>query len=473
MPGKFIMLVGRIILLCTAVLFTLPVLRAADLAVSNHQSGSSVRYPVVLLRGTLPADSRQLQIRNHQAPAQAADVAPVVHEGRFKALVELTAGNNTIELHCLGHDSRLMLDLHYLPQTNPCYVRLIWMTDNSGDTTFAAPSDDVPQDYQARLRTAAQLMQTFTAERLHDLGFGRKTFRLERDDRGQIVVHTLNAPEDKEFYYQLGDSNRWWQNVYSWINREHPDPFAKNIVLAAYTRKDPETGQMKGHTALGGGNLGLFGSASVFSWPRDLSTTSEVFHDRTRVDPTSVHDDSAGRGTYWGVASTTIGATLHEMGHTFGLPHCRDGMGIMTRGFDHFNRVFTFYDPPGGRNRTAVYFTPEQEAYFATISASFLQWSPWFRLDNVDDTDSTPARITFHKDKGTVEFSAESGVPWIGFWVGGDVHAHREFDAEAVQTTVTMSLDEIRNRLDGKPLSRVSTIARNGQSTTLTIDQQP
>ena len=48
--------------------------------------------------------------------------------------------------------------------------------------------------------------------------------------------------------------------------------------------------------------------------------------DTTRINPKEFMSDSIFRHTYWGAASTTIGATLHEMGHTFGLPHTNDGL---------------------------------------------------------------------------------------------------------------------------------------------------
>lgn len=434
---------------------------ADDLSVTNHQPDSTVRYPVVLLRGTLPDDVRQLQVANKNATPDTPDVVPAVSKGRFKALVTLAAGTNSIELK--AGDDVLKLTLTYKPQTNPYYVRLVWMTDNTGDTTFATPTDDVPQDYEARLRTAAQLMQTFTAERMHDLGFGRKTFRLERDDVGQIVVHTLKAPEPAQHYYKLGDSNNWWRDVYGWLNKEHPDPYAKNIVLAAYTRKDADTGKLKGHTALGGGNLGLFGSASVFCWPRDISTALDAFADDAKVDPTKVHEDSAGRGTYWGVASTTIGATLHEMGHTFGLPHCKDGLGIMTRGFDHFHRVFTFSDPPSGHNRSTKYFSEKEEAYFAPISASFLQWSRWFRLDQTEYTDDSRPRIKVDRNKQAVVVTAKAGVRWVGLWVGDEIYSYQEFKGDDAAREVEIPMDEVSKLLDGKTLSTVTAISANGQ----------
>lgn len=44
------------------------------------------------------------------------------------------------------------------------------------------------------------------------------------------------------------------------------------------------------------------------------------------------------RGTLGGCFSTTLGAALHELCHTFELGHTENG--IMARGFDHIQNVF-------------------------------------------------------------------------------------------------------------------------------------
>lgn len=370
----------------------------------------------------------------------------------------------TLALNCDGRS----LTVTHQPQTNPHYVKVIWMTDASGATEYATPTDGFPQDYAARLRTAAQLMQTFTAEKMHDQGRPRKTFRLERDDRGQIIVHTLRGPKLSEYYYGISD-NPWWSETRRWLNANHPDPYAKNIVLAAYTRKDPKSGAMKAHTAIGGANLGLFGSASVFSWPTSLGNAFETFSDDSHFDETRVHNDSVGRNTIWGLASTTIGATLHEMGHTLGLPHCNDSLGIMRRGFDHFNRVFSFQDPPSDRSRKAFDFPKQQEACFAPISASFLQHSPWFQADEVqleeqDDKDTSPPVISVDSDSGSVTVECESGIAWVGFWVDSNVYAFKEFDSKSRESIQKFSKEEIEKLIDGKQLSTVTTISLGGQT---------
>jgi hypothetical protein len=442
-------------------------LASGSIEVSNHASGSTIGYSVALLQGTVPADAGQLAIQNVDSPKLGADgeaepIGVVQHEGRFRALVPLAEGENRIELSTERNTEPLQFVLNYKPQANPHYVRLVWMTDNSGDTRYATPDDETKQDYENRLRTAALLMQTFTAERMNQLGYGHRTFRLEHDDDGRVVVHTWAGPKSMEEYHNMPDDQFWWRDIYGWLNQEHPDEMAKNIVLAAYTRRDEGTGRLKSHTALGGGNLGLFGSASVFSWPASIGTAADCFLDDSRFDAARVHDDSVGRSTIWGLSSTTIGATLHEMGHTFGLPHSTDPLDIMTRGFDHFNRAFTFYDPPSGRNSEPQYFAENEEGYFSPVSASYLRWSPWFQLDAPERVQGTP-EIELTGDKVIV--TCKSGIPWIGFHVGGDIHHHVTYDEQALPKEVEFTLEEIKKMVGGQQPSLIRAIAPNGQET--------
>nr|WP_236623459.1 metallopeptidase [Rhodopirellula baltica] len=452
----------------------------SSIRVENHESDSEVRYSVVLLRGTVAADdASELTIVNTNTPTGSSPVKVLTDGKRFKALVELSEGRNVIRLEH-GSASTSELILNFKPQTNPHYVRLIWMTDQSGETDFAVPDDTVTQDYANRLRTAALLMQTFTAERMKDLGYGPRTFALERDDKGEVVVHTWKGDQDKQDYYAQADNNRWWQQVRRWINDEHPDPMAKNVVLAAYTRKDPRTGKMLGHTALGGANLGLFGSASVFCWPRDIQSAMDVFQDGTAVDPTHVHDDSAFRGTIWALASTTIGATLHETGHAMGLPHCTDNMGIMTRGFDHFHRVFTFADPPSKQNKQPLKFSSEQEAYFSPVSASFLRWSPWFQLDDSTGVSAKSPRsrpnVEVDEAAKLVRISSSAGIPWIGFHSKDRIETFQEYGSHDTGSddhpeSIELTFDDIQQLKPGTEIRRIVVVDSNGEARNASLPQ--
>lgn len=402
---------------------------------SNYAQSETIRHSVPLLRGELPAQAAALVVVNESSQRSTREMNGVVHKGRFVAVAELVPGENRLLLKAGLYQQRLTLN--YKPQTNPHIVRMIYLTDNSGATDYQTQRTDDPQNYADKLDVAAKLMQTFTAERLYDLGFGRVTFNLELDNQGRVKVHTLpgTRPAAEEYLLRDGD---WWGRVAGLVNEKLPDSRAKNVVIAAYTRKDPVTGRVQGHTALGGGNLGLFGSGGLFCWPGALNDVFAAFSDTTAVDSVRIHDDSVGRSTFWGLLSTTLGATLHELGHTFDLPHTTEPMDIMTRGFDHLNRAFSLIEPPPRGSRNSYEFTDREIACFAPVSAASLKASPWFALDATDHPAGPPPEVDID-DAGNVVLESALGIRYVGLMKNGDAIGFRAWWKEKPPQKVTLS----------------------------------
>ena len=439
-------------MLCLAALWSVPFnpAQGGEIRVVNHEAGSTIRYPVALLRGELTdRTAKEIVVENESSRRASRKIVGVAREGHFRALAELVPGENRLRLTS-GKDAAVLV-LHYQPQTNPYFVRVIYMTDSTGETPYQSQFDKDPQNYADKLDTAIKLLQTFTAERLHDIGLGRHTFNLEFDDAGRVKVHTLKGDKPAAFYYGLKD-NDWYGHVYGWVKGQFPDPHSKNIVIAAYTRFDPVQKKVFAHTALGGGDLGLFGGGSLFTWPNSLQDTFRVFGDETEVDATKVHEDSAGRQTVWATASTTIGATLHEMGHAFGLPHCTDGLCIMTRGFDRLNRTFTLVEPRSRHNGEPIVFAEKDAAYFAPVSAMSLRASRWFQLDE-RQYEAEPKPPTLRLDSATRELhiSAPRGLRYVAFTVNGDARGHRAFWTAGAepQKELILKSDEIKQLASG------------------------
>lgn len=394
-----------------------PAAAPAAIRIANYADQDEIRFPVPLILGeTADKSVTEITVVNTSSDRPERQTRGLAHQGRFKALVELVPGVNQLVLRAGPAEQKLTL--RYRPQTNPYFVRAIYLTDRSGETAYQTPRDNDPQDYAARIGTALKLMQTFTAERLHDLGFGRRTFNLEFDERGQVIVHVHRGALPAEKYYALDDL-KWYDAVYKELREPFPMRSAKNFCVAAYTRFDPKSGKTRGHTALGGGGLGLFGSGNLYTWPASIAQAQAAFMNPAAIDTTRTMNDSAGRGTWWGAASTTIGASLHEMGHTFGLPHTREPLDIMTRGFDRFNRAFTLTEPASGRGKTPVEFKPERVAAFAPISAAALVNSRWLALDERPWRDHKPT-IRRDRDTGDIVVEDETAVRYVGLSVKGE-----------------------------------------------------
>jgi len=396
------------------------------ISLTNYMNGTTIRYPVPLIRGTLAdANATSVKVINTSSNRNTRQINGLAYEGNFKVLTELVPGSNKLIIR--AGRGELALTLNYKPQTNPYIVRVFYLTDKTGNTEYQTPIENDLQDYRGKLDTAMKLMQTFNAERMSDFGFGRVTFNLEFDAEGRVKVHKLRA-EDKAEHYHRMDGLKLWSYSGRLISRRLPHPKAKNLVIPAFTRFDPNTGRTYAHTALGGGSLALFGGGDLFTWPSSLADAQKGFMDVRTIDTKNFFSDSVGRHTFWATASTTIGAALHELGHTFGLPHSRHNHDIMTRGFDRFNRVFTLIEPPHARRKESYEFKESEIAFWAGPSAAWLKFNRWFALDEKDFSEQNKTAITMERDSGNILVKSAHGIGGIVLADKENTYAHFAID---------------------------------------------
>jgi hypothetical protein len=391
----------------------------AAIRIDNYAPGETIRYPVALLVGSL-ADkgATEVALANASSTRPTKTMRGQADGGTFKVLADLVPGENKLTVS-VGPAAAASLVVTYKPQTNPYVVRAVYMTDAAGGTDYNSPLPNDPQDYADKFDTAMKLMQAFTAERMRDLGYGRRTFNLELGDDGKVKVHVVRGKRPAADYYAMNDQ-AWYAAVLKEMDAAFADHDrgpnkgkAKNVVLAAYTRFNRDTGKPQGHTALGGGNQGLFGSGNVFTWPSTLAEVQPAFSNAARMDKSKAQDDSGGRGTFWAAASTTIGATLHEMGHTFDLPHTTVRTDVMTRGFDYFNRAFTVVEPGRRPGDGPKRFKPDEVAAFAPVSAESLLTSRWFALDDRAYADRNDVKLSLDPAGEAVLVRSAVGVRYL------------------------------------------------------------
>ncbi|MEI6219273.1 MAG: hypothetical protein WCP86_10260, partial [bacterium] len=259
-------LVERMMLGCLCMLGMANAVSAGDasgITITNYVAGETVRYPLVLLSGTL-ADvaCRSVNVVNESSRMDSRCMEGLALGGRFKALAELRPGKNRLALSA-GKEKTLFI-LNYKPQTNPYKVRAVHFTDKSGDPTYDTQFKDDPQDYRAKWDAALKIIQMFTAEEMHRQGYGRKTFNLELDKDGRAVVHIVKGKGTFEEMQTLSGGDAYGAAEAA-ISEQLPQGPYKNLVCVGFSRHIKGTGSATAYAALGGGDLALMGGACFYT----------------------------------------------------------------------------------------------------------------------------------------------------------------------------------------------------------------
>ena len=149
-------------------------------------------------------------------------------------------------------------------------------------------------------------------------GLGRRTFALETMEDcedpsdpdpllvGAPVVHVFKSKLTSAEIWSKSESELWEEHAKELIESELYTDDVKFLAVMSATRytnaskKRPSShsellSMVKGHAALGGGGLALFGSGCLYTWPKKLDEVQKRFRDRTEVDWLHYMDDSAFR----------------------------------------------------------------------------------------------------------------------------------------------------------------------------------
>lgn len=311
-----------------------------NILVTNYADHTSSPAAVILLRGkisSIASTCPSIVIKNLTTNTDAAALVVSERDAEFKGLLRLQLGQNTIQVRQCKN--QITINITYSPNTTQYYVRKYYIICRGHDGRFQSPFEEErsPEDAHRKINLATDLVQTIFAEKMCAQGMGRKSFRL--------------AEECVSFYSDLTQSEAevldvdqlWTHFAKEIMFREKLNASEKFVAVLGCTRFIPGDSLVKSRVvadaALGGGNMVIFGSGCLYTFPSKLSDVMCRFKDDRPVDVNRFMDHSNGRRTIGGCWATNLGSLCHEMGHIFNLGHTKNG--IMGGGIDLVGNMFT------------------------------------------------------------------------------------------------------------------------------------
>ncbi|XP_041976932.1 putative zinc metalloproteinase YIL108W isoform X2 [Aricia agestis] len=329
-----------------------------NIFITNFQDGETVNYSLVIIKGLITAGVYNCNEKVKcifTSNGNRSESNWDVFNREFKILLDLKRGDNVIELEYVKQKTK-SFRLTYNPRKTNLKVTPVYIICQGHDGCFQSPYDvDCSIDSAcSRIAIGAKLIQSVVAEKLYESGVGRKTFQLEHEvnlKKPECTIFRSNLNVNKARKMKQGEL--WTHFGRELMLSELGSNDRKFLAFVSCTRfkgtddDKPLTHEeivslTEAHAALGGGGLALFGTACLYTWPVTVDDIQLRFLDNTPVNNKRFMDDSGYRGSLGGCFATTLGSTLHELGHTFDLGHTKDG--IMGRGFDNIDRVFLVGD---------------------------------------------------------------------------------------------------------------------------------
>lgn len=466
-----------------------------DIELFNLNENTQLVSPCIIVHGQVSKgnDAESIQVQHPQLPPLSFPI----HENHFKATIILTPGENLLTFVTNTNVSRVVTCV-YTPLDQNLPIHLCVMIGRDSPMVYDSPKTQRDKEGGnnidlaiKKLRVGARLMQAFTNEQMLRNGFGQRCFRFVEEYawdttfkqkiamRNTVKIHILRS---KHTTAELRDHNVAQQNpngsdtgaLFSWAidavkettwfkTSEKPVQAAVMVLDAHWDGKF-----ITGHAALGGGTdevkMAVFGSHGLYSWPTCMEDLIPYFTDETRSNISEVANDCNECGTHWECLCVTLGAFLHEIGHSLGSPH--QTHGVMLRDYVRLNRSFL----------TKEAFSLRTNSYGAPSPIYPKEECTWHRLDLLryifrpsctipqdfyDHTFMKPHQLArfnaasptvYPLGNGTCRFVSETGIYCIAVIYEDLERGHMEFlpvslGGDGPQREVILTLDQIRSLL--------------------------
>ncbi len=315
---------------------------------------------------------------------------------------------------------------------------------------YIIPSNRTAQtNAVAKMRTMIVANQKWYRDQLDRHGFGPKTFRFETEADGVTpLVHVVNVPDtDVDLRGDL------WGRTISAASGAGITVWASGElwVLVPEAHIETSDGSVTGGAALGAsfgsGNdpgVTLLGSNALALWDSSFEKDDRAYHNLflSDIGPYAMKQDVSFAWyegtTFSSIASSLRGASAHEMGHAFGLPHD-------FRNDDNFHGNLMGNGLRGIRGNFFPARYPADHAQLTYVAALILNVSRYFNAESAETTKpaltiATSGAVTIVGGKISIAFNASDTSGLVGAWLTLDGNLIAEIPLSGTSVTTQFSV---------------------------------